>query len=600
MNLPPLFCLFFFASWPSLVFSVSDPGAPPPSLSSSHLRGQSDPHETHTPGVSLPPDAPNAVYNNTPSPSSSMSTEVAEDYEEMRTRAVLRAAQPPALWLHSLDSLRCAGEGSLASERESTDGPEIYEGASAAAKAATAPLSTGSSCEGPDAWRRATDGSSGVFFIAMGDSGKLSKHLEQVVARLAAVCSVVPVSFISLLGDNFYPNGISSSQDPLFSSHFEEPFNHPSLQRVAFFPILGNHDYKNSPDGQVERYYSACGSCKQQEDWNSALVRWRIPNLWYFTRFVYSDAPMDLSGSPRVANAAHIQRHQFEATPTRRAMTVVNIHVDSNILLSTLPLKEAHIKFLEDVLQSAIIEADWIFVHQHHPLFTDGSPRRNNKSFQDLLFPLYLRFGVDAVFAGHEHLLSQFELSGPEMLGGPLVQVISGAASKLHRKASYCCVKGAFPDCPDGEKACTSSNCLLQKSTPGVVLVELSVSEMKLQFVEAETGNVIRQSVHASKKAARQAFLAAQANKNAAHRGRIAAAASADAQRSAWDGEVGSAFSLVLSRLAGAVRGKQDCPFLISLRQTQTWKKGWQAGVPPQVSLGPHVVPVKATWKMQK
>lgn len=63
-------------------------------------------------------------------------------------------------------------------------------------------------------------------------------------------------------------------------------------------------------------------------------------------------------------------------------------------------------------LVAGAAEADWIFVHQHHPLFTDGTLCRNIKSFQDLLLPLYLRYGVDAVFAGHEHLLSYFEVSG--------------------------------------------------------------------------------------------------------------------------------------------------------------------------------------------
>lgn len=49
---------------------------------------------------------------------------------------------------------------------------------------------------------------------------------------MAGVCSVVPVSFVSLLGDNFYPTGVSSVDDLKFVSHFEVPFGHPALQRV--------------------------------------------------------------------------------------------------------------------------------------------------------------------------------------------------------------------------------------------------------------------------------------------------------------------------------------------------------------------------------
>lgn len=64
------------------------------------------------------------------------------------------AADPPTLWLHSLDSLRC--------NQYNIENPENRL------------------CEGDEAWRRATDGSSGVYFVALGDTGLDTKGLRAV------------------------------------------------------------------------------------------------------------------------------------------------------------------------------------------------------------------------------------------------------------------------------------------------------------------------------------------------------------------------------------------------------------------------------------
>lgn len=390
-----------------------------------------------------------------------------------------RPADPPALWLNSLDSLRCTKDSAVAPGD--------------------------STCEGPDAWHRASDGSRGVYFAAVGDTGLPEGGLKLVSNRLAEVSSLLPVSFISLLGDNFYPDGVRDRYDPMFNTHFEVPFQHPSLRRVAFFPIFGNHDYKLSPQAQVDRYYMHCSTCKQPQDWNSAKFRWRFPNPWYFSRLVYNNVPHDLSASPTVTNTAQMKPRQYGASQPGdgRSMIVVNVHLDSNVFWRSHASAEKQLDFLEKVLQAAAAEADWIFVHQHHPLFTDGTPARNAQAYQNMLLPLYLQYGVDAVFAGHEHLLSHFELNGPDGSIGPVVQVISGSGSKLHKqRPPKCCNSGTGSSC-DSAPPCPSKNCTFQETTHGFVLVELSAKQMHLQYIDAETGTVISHSTYQSKKAGR-------------------------------------------------------------------------------------------------
>ncbi|KAL8452974.1 hypothetical protein Emag_002060 [Eimeria magna] len=360
-------------------------------------------------------------------------------------------ADPPALWLNSLDSLRCAKH----------ETPSIGD----------------TTCD-------------------------LSEGLDQVTAQLAAVCSSVPVSFVSLLGDNFYPAGVKDNQDAKFITHFEQPFGHPSLMRVAFFPIFGNHDYRAHPQAQIQRYYSLCRACKQPQDWNSAKVRWRFPNPWYYSRLVYNNVPLDLSASPTAATIKEWQKAPVHSE-SGRSMVVVNIHLDSNLFFKSPAYTAKQMEFLQQVLRAAATDADWVFVHQHHPLFTDATLARNIKTYQDLLLPVYLRYGVDAVFAGHEHLLSQFELNGLDIDTGPVVQVVSGAGSKLHRQEPKCCNHGLSKRCKKEDLPCPSKTCVFQETLHGFTLVELSMNQMRLNFINATTGEVLSHAIYASKKAAR-------------------------------------------------------------------------------------------------
>ncbi|KAL8444085.1 hypothetical protein Emed_006372 [Eimeria media] len=282
-------------------------------------------HEAATLARALPPLAATDLNH----PDSPILEEPVLRHRTDEDESAFLTTDPPALWLNSLDSLRCA-------------------------KHETPSIGNTNNCEGLEAWQRASDGSQGVFFVALGDTGDLSEGLDQVTAQLAAVCSSVPVSFVSLLGDNFYPAGVKDNQDPKFTTHFEQPFNHASLKRVAFFPIFGNHDYRAHPQAQIQRYYSLCRACKQPQDWNSAKVRWRFPNPWYYSRLVYNNVPIDLSASPTAATIKEL--HERQKGPVHaesgRSMVVVNIHLDSNLFFKSPHYTAKQMEFLHQVLRA--------------------------------------------------------------------------------------------------------------------------------------------------------------------------------------------------------------------------------------------------------
>lgn len=91
-----------------------------------------------------------------------------------------------------------------------------------------------------------TDHSTAFRVFVLGDQGDGSamqkKIAEAIAKRIEENPSLRPLFFI-LLGDNVYPFGISSPDDPAFDQTFNDIYlKHPSLAHIPFFVILGNHD----------------------------------------------------------------------------------------------------------------------------------------------------------------------------------------------------------------------------------------------------------------------------------------------------------------------------------------------------------------------
>jgi hypothetical protein len=69
--------------------------------------------------------------------------------------------------------------------------------------------------------------------------------------------------------------------------------------------------------------------------------------------------------------------------------------------------------------------SDWKIVYFHHPVYSSGGTHGSNLEVRALLEPLFLKYGVDAVFAGHEHF---YERIKPQR---GIYYFISGGAGKL-------------------------------------------------------------------------------------------------------------------------------------------------------------------------
>ncbi len=207
-------------------------------------------------------------------------------------------------------------------------------------------------------------------FLAMGDPGTGRAGQKAVAEGMAKKAADDPVSFVLILGDNFYPTGVSSVTDEQWQDKFETMYSATSLQ-VPFYAVLGNHDYYSNPMAQVE--------------YTKVSARWRMPSRYYtFTQQVDDSTSVDffcLDTTPLDAEKTE-EREEGQAVDS----------VDYRIQL----------KWLDQKLQQS--NARWKIVLGHHALYS-GGVHGDNKGMIALLEPVFLKYKVDLYLAGHDHHL---------------------------------------------------------------------------------------------------------------------------------------------------------------------------------------------------
>jgi predicted phosphodiesterase len=98
--------------------------------------------------------------------------------------------------------------------------------------------------------------------------------------------------------------------------------------------------------------------------------------------------------------------------------------VDFFVLDSTYMTPD-QIKWLEEELEKS--DAKWKIPYMHHPMYSSGEKHGSERDLQTLVEPLFLKHGVDVVFAGHEHF---YERLKPQK---GIVYITQGGAAKLRR-----------------------------------------------------------------------------------------------------------------------------------------------------------------------
>lgn len=215
-------------------------------------------------------------------------------------------------------------------------------------------------------------------FAVTGDTGE---GADTVARGIAALHAKEPIDGIVLVGDTFYPCGVTSATDPRWS--LVTPLTNIG---VPVFPVLGNHDFcgKSDPDAQI----------------GAKLAHWMFPARQYALRTPAADFAF-IDTTPYV-------RRKGRAPET----------------------------FVRDAFAHS--KARWHIVVGHHPVISSGYhgyfPRDEVSRMRELI-PALRAAKADLYIGGHDHHL--------EFLKGRMRHLVSGAGSgpvppiKLHVSTVY-------------------------------------------------------------------------------------------------------------------------------------------------------------------
>ncbi|MBM4379808.1 MAG: metallophosphoesterase [Deltaproteobacteria bacterium] len=136
----------------------------------------------------------------------------------------------------------------------------------------------------------------GVRFIAVGDTGRGNAEQHQVAAAMKAKCAASGCDLVVMLGDNFYPTGVTSPEDAQFQEKFEQPY---AGLDIPFYPVLGNHDYGGNGAGDE------FGKGAHEVAYTGRSYRWKMPAPHHHfqvenVEFFATDTNMQLYGQDGV------------------------------------------------------------------------------------------------------------------------------------------------------------------------------------------------------------------------------------------------------------------------------------------------------------
>jgi 3',5'-cyclic AMP phosphodiesterase CpdA len=182
--------------------------------------------------------------------------------------------------------------------------------------------------------------------------------------QMAAFYKQFPFELMLMVGDNIY--GTDTPAD--MKNKFETPYKPLADAGVKFQAALGNHDNPN------QRFYKG---------FNMGDKRF------------YSFRPPKSNGI------------RFFA-------------IDSNYV------DKEQTDWLEKELSSS--QSDWKIPFFHHPLYSSGRTHGSALETRAVLEPLFVKYGVSAVFAGHDHI---YERTKPQK--GGIVHWVCGAGGSLRK-----------------------------------------------------------------------------------------------------------------------------------------------------------------------
>lgn len=238
----------------------------------------------------------------------------------------------------------------------------------------------------------ATPAQGGLNFLVFGDWGRQGEQDQvEVAAQMARAAKEIGARFVISVGDNFYDNGVTSTEDDHWHKSFENVYSAEPLQ-VPWQVILGNHDYH--------------GNCDAQIAYGKMSKRWNMPAR-YFTRTEQVDAATTADFF-YIDTTPMIKSYYKDGGEKTRAQ----------VLTQDAPKQLAWFK---SALTAS--KAQWKIVVGHHPIYSGGDHGDTKELIENIL-PLLQENKVQAYFNGHDHDLQH-------LMAGDVNLFDSGAGSQF-------------------------------------------------------------------------------------------------------------------------------------------------------------------------
>jgi tartrate-resistant acid phosphatase type 5 len=206
----------------------------------------------------------------------------------------------------------------------------------------------------------ATTAGQPIRFAAIGDYG-LERTFQQqndVALALQAFDRQQPLTFGITTGDNFYPAGLTSPDDPRWKRQWEDLY---APLGVPFYASLGNHDWYGDPSSPAAEIV-----------YGRASRSWKLPAIYY----------------------------SFSAGPAQF------------FAVNTNALTERQLDWLRRELK--LSTAKWKVVYGHFPIYE--ATNYSVEEPQRLLLPILKEHNVDLYVNGHHHSMQHFSVDGIEFV----------------------------------------------------------------------------------------------------------------------------------------------------------------------------------------